>query len=122
MDPVIGVGPTGVQMPARRRGESAETTAARELEVVFLSKLMEAMRRTIPDSGLTEASANRKTYEGAFDRAVAETLARTDPLGLVQQLGKPADSHDLKVLGQAAETAGGQPLPRIKPAAGRPER
>lgn len=120
MDPVVPIGlPTGVQVGARR-GESPETTAARELQVVFLTQLMEAMRRTVPDSGLTEASPARKVYEGAFDRVVAETLARNDPLGMVQQLGKPADSRELKVLEKAAETASGQPLPL--PAAGRPER
>lgn len=121
MDPLLALSPTGVPT-APRRGESPETTAARELQVVFLTQLMEAMRRTIPDAGLTEASASRKVYDGAFDRVVAETLARSDPFGLVQQLGKPADSGNLKVLEQPAETAGGQPLPRTLPAAGGPER
>jgi Rod binding domain-containing protein len=122
LPPSLALGPTGVQAPVRR-GESPETAAARELETVFLTQLMEAMRRTVPDSGLTEASASRKVYEGAFDRAVAETLARTDPLGLVEQLGKSGDSRGLKVLEKAAETASGQPLPRRKlPVAGGPER
>jgi Rod binding domain-containing protein len=114
--------PTGIQANVRR-GESPETTAARELQVVFLTQLMDAMRRTIPESGLTDASPSRKVYEGAFDRVVAETLARTDPLGMVQQLGKPENLRELKVLERAADTASGQPLPRSTlPAAGGPER
>lgn len=122
LPPSAAMTPTGIQMQPRR-GESPETMAARELQTVFLTQLMEAMRRTVPDSGLTDASPSRKVYEGAFDRAVAETLAREDPLGLVQQLGKSDDSRELKVLGRAADTASGQPLPRSTlPAAGGPER
>ena len=114
--------PTGIQV-TRRPGESPEATAARELQVVFFTQLLDAMRRTIPDGGLTDASPSRKVYEGAFDRAVAETLALNDPLGMVQQLGKPSDSRELKVLERAADTASGQPLPRSTlSAAGGPER
>jgi Rod binding domain-containing protein len=113
--------PTGIQV-TRRPGESPEAAAARELQVMLFTQLLDAMRRTIPDSGLTDASPSRKVYEGAFDRAVAETLALSDPLGLVQQLGKPADSRELKVLDGAADTASGQPLPRVLSAAGGPER
>jgi Rod binding domain-containing protein len=125
MDPTmpasVTLGPTGIQV-TMRKGESAEASAARELETVFLAQLLEAMRRTVPESEATEASASRKVYEGAFDRAVAETLARNDPLGLVEQLGKSADSRGLKVLEKTAETASGR-LPRSTlPVAGGPER
>jgi murein DD-endopeptidase MepM/ murein hydrolase activator NlpD len=44
------------------------------------------MRKTIPDSGLMEASANRKMLDGAFDQEVARSLAAKGGLGIAEQI------------------------------------
>jgi Rod binding domain-containing protein len=77
---------------ARLRGGSgreATRAAAVALEVTFFAQLLSAMRDTIPDSGLLPRSPARTTYEGMFDRSIAEKLAAEDPLGLVERLTPP---------------------------------
>jgi Rod binding domain-containing protein len=71
------------RMPA---GE-ARQAAAGELQVIFLTQLLSAMRKTVPESDFLPRSPARNVYEGAFDRAVAEAVAKTDPLGLVRLMG-----------------------------------
>jgi flagellar protein FlgJ len=99
VDPVPGLPPVGApeldrgRLDALRRlapGAAGRGEAARELEVVFLTELVRAMRRTVPESGLLPQSPARSVYEGVFDRAVAEAMAAGDPLGLVERLGAGA--------------------------------
>ena len=66
---------------------TARRAAAKELEVVFLTQLLRAMRKTIPENDFLPRSPARSVYEGAFDHSVAAAMAATDPLGLVGILG-----------------------------------
>jgi hypothetical protein len=105
---------------ARAGGDepTARAMAARELCVTFLTELIGAMRKTVPDAGLLPRAPSRDVLEGVFDRAMAETMARGDPLGLERRLGAPAEGGTqaspgtLKVLEPTADTDGRQVLPR----------
>jgi flagellar protein FlgJ len=77
----------------RDTGPAATRAAALALEQTFFTQLLDAMRRTIPDSGLFPRSAMRTTYEGMFDRSISEKLAESDPLGLVKQLAPEEAGH-----------------------------
>ena len=66
----------------------ARRAAAGELQVEFLAQLLSAMRKTVPESDFLPRSPERNVYEGVFDRAVAEAVAKTDPLGLVRLMGE----------------------------------
>jgi flagellar protein FlgJ len=67
--------------------EAAKKKAAGELQAIFLTQLLRAMRRTIPENDLLPKSPARKTYEDSFDETVARALAQGDPLGMVRRLG-----------------------------------
>jgi Rod binding domain-containing protein len=96
---VSGVGALAAALPladpdegriaALRRAPAGETqpAAMKELEVVFLSQLLAAMRKTVPESDFLPRAAAHTVYEGMFDRTVAETMAQGDPLGLVERAG-----------------------------------
>lgn len=99
----------GAGAPGSGRAQDAEA-AARELSTVFLTQLLGAMRKTVPDAGLFPRSEARTVYEGAFDRTMAEVLSQGDPFGLVKMMA-PAEAP-LKVSGPSADSLGGQPLPR----------
>jgi Rod binding domain-containing protein len=74
---------------ARLRGRTdpeAHREAAIALEATLFTQLLSAMRRTVPENDLLPRSAARTTYEGMFDRTIAERLAAPDPLGLVGRL------------------------------------
>ena len=62
--------------------------AARQLEVTFLTQLIQAMRKTVTESDLLPRSPEKDVYDGAFDASVAEGLAARDPLGMVASLGR----------------------------------
>jgi Rod binding domain-containing protein len=101
LDPTLPGGLTGVANLAggpdldalKRGGPAARRAAALALEQTFFTQLLEAMRRTIPESGLFPRSPMRTTYEGMFDRSISEKLAASDPLGLVAQLA-PEEADD----------------------------
>jgi Rod binding domain-containing protein len=90
----------------------APAAAAKELEVMFLTQLMQAMRKTIPENDYLPASPARNVYEGAFDRSVAESMAAGDPFGIVRALtGSGGQSAGLKVAPEGTDTVAGQQDP-----------
>jgi Rod binding domain-containing protein len=72
----------------RRAPGGASRAAATELQTVFLTQLLRAMRKTVPEDDLLPRSPERSVYEDQFDRTVAESLAARDPLGLVAHLAE----------------------------------
>ncbi len=106
--PLGAVDVDGGRIDALRRSPpgaaGARRAAAGELQVMFLTQLMQAMRRTIPKSDLLPESPARSVYEGTFDRAVAGAMAARDPLGLVRTLG---EGPDLKITNHRADTVRG---------------
>jgi hypothetical protein len=50
--------PSGDETRRRLAGKSAPEVA-KEFEAVLLAQVISAMRKTVPDSGMLEASANR---------------------------------------------------------------
>lgn len=77
----------------RMDGPRARAAAVQELEVVFLTQLVEALRRTLPDGALFPKTPGSDVYEGLFDREMATALAERDPLGMAAQLGAGAEIH-----------------------------
>ncbi len=65
--------------------------AARELEVTFLTQLIQAMRKTVPESDWLPRSPEKDVYDGAFDRSVAEAISARDPLGMMRSFGHSPD-------------------------------
>mgnify|MGYP000198849030 CR=1 FL=1 len=105
MDP-IATFPAASPNPDEDR---ARALAARQLTVTLLMQLVAAMRKTVPESGAGPAPPGREVLEGTFDRALAEALARQDPLGLERRLADRAApvggaSGRLKVLEPVADT------------------
>ena len=77
--------PSGDETRRRLSGKSP-MEVAKEFESVLLAQVISAMRKTVPESGLLEASANRKMLDGAFDQEVARSLAAKGGLGIAEQI------------------------------------
>ena len=105
--PVVPVDVDDVRLRALERQPAAKAApaAAKELEVLFLTQLLRAMRKTIPENDLLPRAPARDIYEGVFDRAVAASMAERDPLRIVHSIG----GGGLKVGGEPADTAVGNP-------------
>jgi len=88
--PVVPVDPDDVRLRALERQPAAKAApaAAKEVEVLFLTQLLRAMRKTIPENDLLPRSPARDVYEGVFDRTVAASMAERDPLGMVHSIGE----------------------------------
>jgi len=71
--------------------------ACQEFEAIFLYQLMQGMRRTIPQSGLTGKGMGREIFESLFDQEVTKQMAasnnNTGLAGLLyEQLSKYLDA------------------------------
>lgn len=77
--------PTGDETRRRLAGKSPEAVA-KEFESVLLAQVISAMRKTVPESGMLEASASRRMLDGAFDQEVARSLAAKGGLGIAEQI------------------------------------
>ena len=71
--PIVPVDLDDVRLRALERQPAAKAgpAAAKALEVLFLTQLLRAMRKTIPENDLLPRSPARDVYEGVFDRTVA---------------------------------------------------
>jgi murein DD-endopeptidase MepM/ murein hydrolase activator NlpD len=96
--------PSGDETRRRLAGKSP-VEVAKEFEAVLLAQVISAMRKTVPESGMLEASANRKMLDGAFDQEVARSLAAKGGLGIAEQIvGQIERQHATR--DAAAGTAG----------------
>ena len=77
--------PSGDETRRRLSGKPPEAVA-KEFEAILFAQVIGAMRKTIPESGMLEASASRKMLDGAFDQEVARSLAKKGGLGIAEQL------------------------------------
>jgi len=67
--------------------------SCQELESVFLSKVYESMRNTIPDGGLVEKSFAMQTFESMLDDEYAKQSSETGSLGLADILYKQLSAN-----------------------------
>ena len=77
--------PSGDETKRRLAGKSPEAVA-KEFESILLQQVISAMRKTVPESGMLEASASRRMLDGAFDQEVARSLAAKGGLGIAEQI------------------------------------
>jgi len=103
--PVVPVDLDDVRLRTLERQPAAKAgpAAAKELEVLFLTQLLRAMRKTIPENDFLPRAPSQDVYEGVFDRSVAASMAERDPLGIVRGIA------GLKVGAEAADTRVGNP-------------
>ena len=59
---------------------------AHQLEGVFLAQLFQAMRSSVPDSGLTENAPGKETFVALFDEHVANEASARLQRGLGEAL------------------------------------
>lgn len=81
----VPTAPSGDETRRRLAGKPSREVA-KEFEAVLLAQVISAMRKTVPESGLLEASASRKMLDGAFDQEIARSLAAKGGLGIAEQI------------------------------------
>lgn len=67
--------------------------SCQELESVFLSRVYESMRNTIPDGGLIEKSFAMQTFESMLDDEYAKQSSESGSLGLADILYKQLSAN-----------------------------
>lgn len=55
-----------------------------DFESLFVSYMMEQMRRTIPEGGLITRSQGEKIYTGMLDNEIAKTVSNSQGMGLAR--------------------------------------
>lgn len=88
------------QLTAGRQGASGTiqdvTTAVTELAAVFINQMLQAMRRTLPKSGLFAQSFAHDTYTALCDHEIARHVAQRADLGLVALLQRQLDQAGIR--------------------------
>ncbi len=82
---VLPTPPSGID-EQRRLASKTPTEVAKEFEALLVAQLIGAMRKTIPESGLLDASASRRMLDGAFDTEMARAITAGQGLGIARQL------------------------------------
>lgn len=99
--------PSGDETRRRLAGKSP-MEVAKEFEAVLLAQVISAMRKTVPESGMLEASSNRKMLDGAFDQEVARSLAAKGGLGIAEQIvGQIERQHATRAASETTASAAG---------------
>ncbi len=57
-----------------------------KFEAIFLQQMMEAMRKTVPESELSPRSYANSMYDGMMDQAISESGSKQAPLGLAMNM------------------------------------
>ena len=60
--------------------------ACREFEELFINMMMKSMRKTVGDSGLTENSFARNTYQEMLDNEMAKISSQGAGIGIAQSM------------------------------------
>lgn len=79
-------GPTDGRAPETGRREAELREVANRLEAVFVERLFQAMRETVPSQGGAAAQTGRDFYMGMMDEHLAKTLAERMDRGLGRQI------------------------------------
>jgi len=97
--PILPERPLGALLPALRPGEHKQPAvgalqqAAKDFESVLLHKVLEGMKRTIPDSGFLGSAAS-KQVEDLFWFYLAQHVSEKGGLGLWEELYRQLNGSD----------------------------
>lgn len=94
--------------PTRAAQEATLRTTARQLQGVFVNQLMQAMRATVPDDGLTAGGAGEATFRGMLDERLSEqwTTRLDGPHSLAEALFRQLRTRLPAATGAGAPTGG----------------
>jgi flagellar protein FlgJ len=76
----------------RYRGGGEEPTArtlreaTQEFESLYVTQILQAMRRTVPESGLMAASSGQRLFREMLDEEFAREIAHSGGLGIGEML------------------------------------
>jgi peptidoglycan hydrolase FlgJ len=71
---------------AKKPEDSHLKKAAQDFEALFMTQMLQEMRKTIPDGGLFAKSGENRMYESMMDEQLGYQLAQGRGMGLSQSL------------------------------------
>ncbi len=86
--------------------DSKQWKVAKDFEAMFIQQMLQAMRKTIPDGGLTEESNGRKIFTDMLDESMSKQASEQGGLGLAEMIYKqlkPGDRVPSKSLDSYAQ-------------------
>lgn len=75
-----------VQNASKAKSSYELEKATQDFEAIFISMMIKAMWKTIPDSGLFEENSTTNIYEGIIQSALSDDIARQGGLGIGKML------------------------------------
>jgi Rod binding domain-containing protein len=84
--------------------------ACMEIESLFISHLLQFMRRTIPQSGFLGNGSGKDIYQNLFDQELGKSLAKRGSMGLGKMIYKQMIRKEEKIRPSAQELQSFPPL------------
>ena len=96
IDPRVITGSATVKTPQQSRNErdlKALRESSRQFETLFVSEMLKAMRKAVPDGGLIEKNSGTEMFQEMLDGEMAKSAASGKGLGLGEAMFN--QMHDL---------------------------
>jgi len=115
--PLLPSTPLGVDARSQLAGKSP-IEIAREFESMLFAEMISAMRKTVPESGLLQSSANHM-LDGVFDQQLARSLTGRAHLGIAEQIAAQIERRGGGHASVPGTPGAATPAPGVLPVAGR---
>jgi Rod binding domain-containing protein len=102
-------------LSAKAAGRRQAVQAAKDFESVLLHRVLEEMRRTVPESGLLETGTSDQV-QGLFYFYLAQEVAQKGGMGLWKELYRQINPQDKTPPELAERSAAALPVPGLDPA------
>jgi flagellar protein FlgJ len=103
--------PTPVSQPGEKRVDREKLkTACEDFEALLIARMLQLMRRSIPQNGLSGSGPGKEVYQGLMDQELAKKMSRRGGIGLGEVLYRQVLQRDEK-----ARAAGRKELPDAWP-------
>jgi len=107
LQPTPAAQAAGAVRAAEKNSDPRLKKAVQEFEALFLTQMLQEMRKTVPEGGLFEHSGQDRMYESMMDEQLGYQLAQGRGMGLSQalyrQLLRSADAVPAVKVDQAAQ-------------------
>jgi flagellar protein FlgJ len=90
--------PTPASQPGEKRVDREKLKkACEDFEALLIARMLQLMRRSIPQNGLLGSGPGKEVYQGLMDQELAKKMSRRGGIGLGEVLYRQVLQRDEKV-------------------------
>ena len=83
---ILSTGTVQEKMPSANSGDNELRQAARDFEALFIHKMLQTMRKTVPEDTILNGGLVEDIYTDMMDQEVAKAAAERESLGIASMI------------------------------------